>query len=151
MQPLLVVHLLDEMGKPFDHVFHGFVISQMHLAVLQRFEERLHVGVVVGIARAGHADRKPRLVQRRHVIGRAVLHAAVRVMQTAARRPAAGERALQGGKTKRGVDAPWYCPAHRLARVAIQDGGEIEESRENADVGDVGHPRLVEPGDRPIA
>jgi len=35
VKPLLVVHLLDEMGKPFDHILDGFVVSEMDFSVLQ--------------------------------------------------------------------------------------------------------------------
>jgi len=56
MKALQVINFLDEKRKSFDDILISFVIAEMHLLILERFVERLHERVVVGISLGRHAD-----------------------------------------------------------------------------------------------
>jgi hypothetical protein len=45
MQPFLVVHLLDEMGRRLGDIIVGLIVRQMDFLVRQCLEERFHVSV----------------------------------------------------------------------------------------------------------
>ena len=80
MKALPVIDLLEKKRKPLDDIVVGFVIPEMHLLVLKGFVERLHEGVVVGIAFGRHADLEAVLSKQRNISGRGILNAAVGVM-----------------------------------------------------------------------
>ena len=84
MKALPVIDFLEKKRKPFDDIFVRFVIPEMHLLILESFVERLHEGVVVGIAFGRHADLKPVLAQQSHIRGRGVLNTVVGMMNATA-------------------------------------------------------------------
>src|SRR6266542_3067778 len=73
MQPLGVVHVLDEAAEVRLGFCEGLVVLQVHLLMLERAEEALSLGVLVGIADRRHADARAGTFQAGDIGGAGVL------------------------------------------------------------------------------
>jgi hypothetical protein len=56
MKSLLVVNLLNEVGKPFDEILNSLIVGQVDFLSLERFEKRFDERVVLGVALTRHAN-----------------------------------------------------------------------------------------------
>ena len=59
----------------------------------------------------------------------------------------AGQGHLQGGDGQVFVQIAAQMPATQAARVSIQDDRQVDEAATELDVGYIGHPALIGPGD----
>jgi hypothetical protein len=86
VQPLGVVHLLEEAREPGDDIGEGLVAIQMHLLVFEGLHEALRLGVVARVAAPPHRATKPVLGELLPVRLGSVLWAAIGMVETARRR-----------------------------------------------------------------
>ena len=56
MQALPIIDVLDEAGEILLGLREGLILLQVHLLPFQGLEETLRAGVVIRVARGGHAD-----------------------------------------------------------------------------------------------
>ena len=64
--------------------------------------------------------------------------------------PSLAEGLGQGLGTKAGLQSVGQSPGHHVPAVPVHDGHQVQESPGHGQVGDVGRPHLVRPGDRQI-
>ena len=83
MKSLVIIDLLNEIGKPFHHVPYRFIFTQVHLLVFKRFEKALHLGIIIGITFPRHTDGKAATLEVIYVFHWGVLHALVGVVNDA--------------------------------------------------------------------
>ena len=81
-----------------------------------------------------------------NVVAGGILHAAIGVMHQAGRRLSLRDRLLQRRDRQARGQRSIQFPAHHLAREGIQDHRQVDELALQPDVGDVGHPKLVDAG-----
>ena len=143
MQPLLVIDVLDEVGNTPLNILQGAVFPQVDFLGLQCLDEALRIGIVQGVGLAAHADLEIVKLQFVHIVFRGILHAAIGVMDTAWRRIAIDNGHAQGGHRKLGIQVSGNRVADRLAGEHVQDYRQIDEAYQDMDVGQIGHPDLV--------
>ncbi len=146
MQTAAVVVALDEVLDVRAQVIEILIIVDIDLLPLERLDEALTTGIVVGVRRPTHAGDRLLAAQAPHVGAGSVLHTAIGVMDQAGRRLPFGHRLLQCRQRQAGGQRSLQRPAHHLPRVGVQDHGQINELGLQPDVGDVGHPQLIDPG-----
>src|SRR5262249_61861261 len=78
VQPLLVVHRLDDMTDPLLAIQISIVLLQVHLLLLERPHEPLRLGVVSGRPLRAHADPPVRREHAIHIVTAGVLYTLVR-------------------------------------------------------------------------
>ena len=84
------------------------------------------------------------LAQHSHVIAGGILHAAIGMMHHARRRLAFRDRLLQCRHRQPRRQRSIQLPAHHFARERIQNHRQVDELALQPDVGDVGHPELID-------
>jgi hypothetical protein len=67
-------------------------------------------------------------------------------MHQTRRRLAVCDRFLQRRDRQPRYQRSGQFPAHHFARVGIENHGEVDKLTMQSDVGDVGHPKLIDPG-----
>src|SRR5215218_4532932 len=77
MQALGIVDIGDEPPEAALSLFERAVLLHIHLLALERLEEALGLGVLVGVASRRHADPRPDSFQPRNVVAAGVLDATV--------------------------------------------------------------------------
>src|SRR2546425_253628 len=125
----------------------AFAIEQL---ALERREEALAHGVVVGIAYTAHRRPDASLATAAAEGERRVLAALIRVMNHR------GRAALRDGHVERGQDElgakmGFHRPADDAATPRVEHDGEIQEAGPRRDVRDVRHPQPVRTGRRELA
>jgi len=80
VQPFLIIHILDEVGKSPLGIFHRLILPEIDLLSLECFHEALDHSVIVGITLAGHTDPELKCAQDVNVLVGRILHTPVRVM-----------------------------------------------------------------------
>src|SRR6267378_2034676 len=109
---------------------------------LQRREEALAHGVVVGIAHRSHRGPHLRFLAAKAEGDRGVLRTVVGVMHDAFRAPLP-ERHVERGEHELGSQVLSHAPADDSATVGIEDHRQVQEPGPRRDVGNVGDPELV--------
>jgi hypothetical protein len=108
----------------------------------QGLEECLDDGVVVAIPLAGHRDQDAVLVELGLIIDRAILAAAIGVMDQPCCRPAAGRRMVRGiaqsGRSQVAMQPVAGCPANDPACEQVDNDGEVEPAFAGPHIGDAG-------------
>ena len=127
---------------------HGVVGVQVDLLVLQRAPEPLDEDVVVEAALAIHADLDPALQQYVGEIFRGELRALVRVENLWA--TVAVHGFVQGLHAEARLQRVGQAPGEHPPRIPIDDRHQVDEASCHRDVGDVGGPHLIDPGNRQI-
>ena len=56
VEPLLRIHVLEEMATAGACLLHGLVVVEVHFLLVQRLHETFGLGVVVRVAAPPHAD-----------------------------------------------------------------------------------------------
>src|SRR6266567_2848724 len=146
MEPLPVIHLLDEPTDRRLGFFKGLVLLQIHLLFFQRAEQPLRLRVLQRRALRRHADARPGGLQPLDIGRTRILHPPVRVVDPTRRRLPLGQCPLQGGQGQFGLQRARQAPAHHPPRVGIHHRRQIDELPTQADIGQVGHPRLIQAG-----
>src|SRR4029450_283484 len=75
-----------------------------------------------------------------------ILHPAIRMMDTILNRPSLFYCHPQRGQCELSIDLLRERPANHLAGKQIQNHRQIQKSRENSNIGDIGYPDLISPG-----
>ncbi len=104
------------------------------LALSYGFAGRLMLGIIWCLLRGSH------------VVAAGILHSAVGVMHQARRRLAFRDRFLQRRDRQPRCQRSLQLPAHHFARVGIENHRQVDKLALQPDVGDVGHPKLIDPG-----
>lgn len=86
VQPFLIIHVLDEVGKSPLGIFHRLILPEIDLLGLEGFDEALGRSVVVRVTFAGHTDPKLIRPQDVDILMGCILHASIRVMDDSRRR-----------------------------------------------------------------
>jgi hypothetical protein len=113
VQPFLIAHILDEVGKSPLDILHRLILPEIDLLGLECFHEALGHSVVARITFAGHTDPERIPPQDVHILMGGILHSPVRVMDDSRRRISSLESHLKGCKAQIRVD---------LIRKGITDG-----------------------------
>src|SRR4051794_5045237 len=92
----------------------------------QGLEERLHHGVVIAIPLAGHRDQDAVLLELGLIVDRAILAAAIRMMDQPGCRTAHGQGFAQSGKSQVAMQSVAGCPANDPSREQVDNDGEIQ-------------------------
>lgn len=111
----------------------------------QGVEERFHRGVVGGLSRSVHAGDNPMRVQQVTEEEASVLDAPVGVEDESGRWAPPCDGGLHGAPRQIDRPAVAECPADHLARIQIQDDGEILPFTLHRQIRDVAGPLLVRP------
>src|SRR4051794_28958998 len=111
----------------------------------QGLEERLDHGVVIAIPLAGHRDQDGVLVELGLIIDRAILAAAIGVMDQPCFRTAHGQGFAQSGKSQVAMQPVAGCPANHPSCEQVDNDGEVEPAFAGPDIGNVGAPLFVGP------
>jgi len=151
MDPRAVVEGLDVVEDCLASLVSGGEALAVDELDLESRPEALRAGVVMAVAAPAHADGDAGLAEFLPVIAAGILAAPIAVMDQALGRPAIGQRHVERSDDQGGLHGRIHGPADDLARVQIEDGGEVEPALVGADVGDVGHPLLVRRGRGEIA
>ena len=106
MEPFLIVDLIEESRYVFHDVLVGLVVVEINLFVFHRFDETLRLGIVVRVASAAHGSAPAPLGQNCPVRCRAILAAAIGVMNATGRWAAVSQRSAQRCERQPGVDLP---------------------------------------------
>src|SRR3954468_24983090 len=109
----------------------------------QGLEERLHHGVVIAIALAGHRDQDAVLLELGLIIDRAILAATIRMMDQPGCRTAHGQGFAQSGKSQVAMQPVAGCPANDPACEQVDNDGEVQPAFAGPDIGDGGAPLFV--------
>ena len=104
----------------------------------------------------GHVPVEPALVARLlepqgHVLGRAVLHAAIGMMHEPRPRLPPRDGLLERRDREPARQRPVQRPSHYLPRERVEDDREIDELALQPDVGDIRDPQLIDPAQRHAA
>jgi hypothetical protein len=138
-----VVYRVDEAWKPRDHISVSSIVTQIDLFTLDRLYKALGFAVVVWITAATHRTEQA-VVGKYAVIGLgSVLHAAIRVVDAAARWLSNLDRASQRGERKPRIDLPTDRIANHPARPGVQNHCQVDEAGADRDVRDIGDPQLI--------
>ena len=105
--------------------------------------EAFHGGIVVTVAPATHGGDQVGVGQSGPEIPGGVLHAPVRMEEEIGRGIAVEDGHGQGLEDQGGAEGFAHGPAHDLAAVKVEDGGQVKPADLGGDVGDVGDPDLV--------
>ena len=116
---------------------------QVHLLILHGAPQPLHEDVVGVPALPVHADLHPVFLQHLSELQAGELTPLVGVEDL---RLALPQRLLQGVDAEVGLQGVGQSPGHHVPAVPVHDGHQVEESPGHGQVGDVGGPRLVGPG-----
>ena len=143
MAPNGVVEAVDVAGNVACRVGAGEEGGSPDQLGFQRLEERLDHGVVVTVALARHRDADAVAAQLGLVIDRAVLAAAIGMVDQPLGRTPHGESGLQGSDRQPAVQAVADRPADDPPREQVDDDGEIDPALPCPHVGDVDAPLLV--------
>jgi hypothetical protein len=143
MQPLVIINLLNEVGKPILDIGHGSIFPEVDLLGFQGFEKTLSRRVVVGISFAGHADAEAMLMEDLHVVARCILNPPIGVMNDSCRGLALDQSHPEGLQAQGRVDSPGKRISHHPAGKEIQQDGKIDKATQDTDVGQIGHPDLI--------
>lgn len=146
----MIINFLDEVRKPILDIVHGSIFPEVDLLGFQGLEETLSRRVVVRVPLPRHAD--PEVVREQRIDGvvGGVLDSPVGVMDDPCRRRAKRKGHPEGLQAKARVDVTREGMTHDSAGKQIQDHGQVHEAALDADVGDVGHPKLIGPRDRQV-
>src|SRR4030095_3278137 len=74
-----------------------------------------------------------------------ILHPAIRMMDTILNRPSLFYCHPQRRQCELSIDLLREPPANHLAGKQIQNHRQIQKSRENSNIGDIGYPDLISP------
>ena len=143
MQPLAIVNVFDEEGKPVLDIVHRPVIPEVDLLGLQGLEEALGGRVVIGVAFPGHADPEAVMKERVHVVVGGILDPPIGVMNDSCRGIALSKGHPKGFQAQGRVDVARKRLADGPACEEVQDDRQVHEAALDADVGDIGHPDLI--------
>jgi len=105
-------------------------------------EESLGHGVIVGITFAAHAHADAIRLQKRQILIRCVLAAAVGMMDQRSLQHALAQRHAQGRFHERLVAPGTHGEAHDPTREGIQQGSHIQPAFIGPDAQDIAHPLL---------
>lgn len=134
-------------GDPVHDRLPGLLACGKPLAVdagrLQPPPQALGGGVVPAISFAGHRAAYAPGRQRVLEVLAAILAAPVAVKDQARGRPAPKARHQQRILDQRGLHVRLQAPAHHLAAVQVQHGGQVQPTFVGSDVGDVAAPHHV--------
>src|SRR5712671_6933409 len=92
--PLAIIDLLDETADHLSRLVGIAVAAPIHLLLLERFHEALRLGIVIRIADPAHARLDIVGGEQGAVLTARILHAAIGMMDQAARRGPAARRRL---------------------------------------------------------
>ena len=106
-------------------------------------EECLHHGVVVAISLAGHGDQDAVPTQLGLIVDRAILAAAVGMVDQTGCGAPHGKRFSECRKSEVPMQAISHRPADDAAGKQVDDNCQIQPTLAGPDVGDVGGPLLV--------
>src|SRR5512145_2166431 len=109
---------------------------------LQRREEALAHGVVVGVAHRSYRRPHLRFLAAKPEGDRGVLRAVIGVMHDAFR-PSLPERHVERAEHELSSQVLGHAPANDSAAKGIEDHRQVQEPGPSRDVGDVSHPELV--------
>ena len=104
----------------------------------QGLEERLHHGVVIAIPLAGHRDQDAVLVELGLIIDRAILAAAIGVMDQPGCWTAHGQGSAQSGESQVAMQPVAGCPADNPSCEQVDNDGEVQPAFAAPHIGDVG-------------
>ena len=105
---------------------------------LQRFEEALDDGVVVTVSLAAHRDQEAMFLQAFLIVARAVLTAAICVVNAPWRRSAQGDGHVQSPDRQVPLQAVTDSPADYAPGVEVENDGQVQPALPGPDVADVG-------------
>lgn len=108
--------------------------------------ERLHVGIVVAIARGAHAGSDLLGVQEGPEGETGVLDAAIGMVDEPGGRVPEVQGLLQGGFGQGSGQGVADRPAHDFAAEQVHDGGQINPACEGVNVSDIRDPDLIDGG-----
>jgi hypothetical protein len=86
MQPVMVVGDFEKCRQFGAQCIQIAPLSAVHLLLFECLDERLSLGVVVGITHAAHARLHSMIGQQREIVGAGILNAAVGMMNQPRRR-----------------------------------------------------------------
>lgn len=98
MQPLLIVHIIDELANLPLGVPERLVLVEIDLLPLQGFEEAFGLGIVIRVALGRHADVGANSKQAFRIAGARILHAAIGIMDQPGRGLTKSDRMVEGGQ-----------------------------------------------------
>ena len=142
MEPLLIVEA-DVVKESGPEVGFRLERNSEEPFRFQRVKERLHVGIVVHMARSIHALEETQPRERLTEVEGGVLDSAVAVESDTGGRMPPSDSVSEGAASERGVAITTQAPAEDLPRVPVQDDSEVPPAAGHADVSDIGHPELV--------
>src|SRR5208337_2616352 len=129
--------------KPRDHVSVSPIVTEVNLLALDRLHETLSFAVIVGITAATHRTYQA-VVGKYAAIGfGSVLHAAVGVVNAAARWLSGLDRGSQSRQGKPRIDLPTERIANHSARPGVQNHCQVDEAGRDANVRDIADPELI--------
>src|SRR6516164_9426052 len=150
METALVVDLVDEPWKVPGDVVEGFVGHRIDGFDLERLDEALGLGVVVGIAAAPHRTDKTAAKQGSPIGLSGVLRTAVGMVNAAGLRFSALDCGVERRERQADVDRAADRIADRPARPGVENDRNVSKAIDDGDVGNVGDPELVWPVDPQI-
>ena len=124
----------------------GSVGRTVDLFGLQRLHEALGLGVVVGVARAAHADGDASALKACGIVGAGVLHAAVGVVDQTAGAGRGLRSPCRGPAGPARLEMIWRAPSRPPCARRRRSPRPDRRSLRQTDIGDVGDPELVEAG-----
>lgn len=113
MKPFAIVNVFDENGQTPNDVIPIPIIHQVDFLGLEGLEKTLDLGVLVGVALRRHAAPETVGLEKPNVLIAGILHASVRVVNTA---PLRSPR-LEGAPKRRERQSP----IHRLGEGITDD------------------------------
>ncbi len=143
MKPLDVVNVIEERTELGSRFLKVVVLAEVHLLFLERLEEALCFGIIVGTTRLAHAGTCPDLTQAGNVLATCILNAPIRMMDQARTRTAGGNRVVQRHQRQARVNVFGQVPADHAAAEAVQDAGQVHKALRQANIGHVHHPNLI--------
>src|SRR5690242_6355408 len=138
MEPLLIVHIINESANLSLSITERLVLAEIHLLTLECLEKAFGFGIVVGIAFSRHAHLRADAKQALNIGGACILHASIRMMDHPRTRLTKADRMVQCSKRQLRINRSRELPANAASRPGVQDTSEINERRRKPDIRDVG-------------
>src|SRR5690606_13862733 len=143
MTPFRVVEHLNVVEDIRSGLFAGGIDAATDPFALEQLEEAFSHGIVMAITPAAHTGLESMGLEEVAPVVAAELAALIAMDDDLSLRAATPDGCQQGVEHQIAIDAAPHGPAHHGAGKEVQHHGQIQPSLMGADVGDVGHPRLI--------
>src|SRR2546423_15539596 len=115
MQSFGIIHLFDEDGQIRLCISKGFIVFEIDFLLLECFEKRLCLGIVIGIADRRHTDLRSDLLSLLYIVITGVLNSSVGMMDQSRRWTALSNRLLESRQCQLRGHLPRQMPADTAA------------------------------------